>query len=168
VKYEDLADEFCSVARAVSLLGDRWTFMILREAFLGVRRFDQMQARLGISRRLLSDRLTLLVEAGVFQRCPYADERRTRHEYRLTAKGMDLYPVVLAMRTFADQHMSPEGPIVVSRHKDCTGVAQIHVTCSDCGHDLVARDVTAEPGPGMRVAQASAAAGAGLAAELLE
>ena len=149
MKYNDLADELCSISRPVSLLGDRWTFMILREAFLGVRRFDQIQSHLGISRRLLADRLTHLVDAGVLDRRPYADERRTRLEYRRTDKGTDLFPILLAMRTFADKHMSPpEGPITVSRHKDCGGLAELHTTCSECGNELAARDVTAEPGPG--------------------
>lgn len=150
MKYRDLADEKCSIARPAALLGDRWTFMVLRDAFLGVRRFDQFQSRLGMSRAILADRLTRLVDAGVLARQPYADEYRTRHEYRLTPMGLDLYPVMLAMRTFADKHMSPEGPLVVSRHKGCGGVAEVTVCCSECAQTLGARDVVVEAGAGAR------------------
>lgn len=114
VRHSDLGDLACSIARPVSLLGDRWTFMILRDAFSGVRRFDQFQQRLGISRPLLAERLARLVDAEVLELRPYADPRRTRHEYWLTEKGLDLYPVLVSLRAFADKHMSPDGPVVLS------------------------------------------------------
>src|SRR4051794_67296 len=123
MKYEDLATQQCSIARPTALLGNRWTFMLLREAFMGVRRFDDFHNHLGISRRVLSDRLADMVDAGVLEKRPYADAGRTRLEYRLTEKGLDLYPVLVAMREFADKHLSPEGPIIISRHKNCGGIA---------------------------------------------
>ncbi|MBP9231278.1 MAG: helix-turn-helix transcriptional regulator, partial [Phenylobacterium sp.] len=91
MKWEDLADQPCSIARSVAVIGDRWTLMILRDAFLGVRRFEAFQTRLGISRTIITERLKLLVEEGVLAKVPYQD-RPVRHEYRLTQKGMDLYP----------------------------------------------------------------------------
>lgn len=148
VRHSDLGDLACSIARPVSLLGDRWTFMILRDAFSGVRRFDQFQQRLGISRPLLAERLARLVDAEVLELRPYADPRRTRHEYRLTEKGLDLYPVLVSLRAFADKHMSPDGPVVLSEHRDCGGSIELHLTCADCGAEVGARDAVARPGPG--------------------
>jgi DNA-binding HxlR family transcriptional regulator len=155
VRHSDLGDLACSIARPVALLGDRWTFMVLRDAFSGVRRFDQFQSRLGISRPLLADRLARLVDAGVLELRPYADARRTRHEYRLTEKGMDLYPVLAGLRAFADKHMSPEGPVILSEHKNCGGSVEVHLTCSECGAEVGARDVVARPGPGAAPAAAA-------------
>ena len=88
MKWDELAQEPCSVARSLAVIGDRWTLMILRDAFLGVRRFEAFQARLGISRSIVTERLTLLVAEGVLERRPYQD-RPVRHEYRLTAKGLE-------------------------------------------------------------------------------
>lgn len=161
MRHSDLADLTCSIARPVSLLGDRWTFMVLRDAFSGVRRFDQFQSRLGISRPLLADRLARLVDAGVLELRPYADARRTRHEYRLTEKGMDLYPVLAALRAFADKHMSPDGPVLLSEHKNCGGSVEVHLTCSECGAEVGARDVVARPGPGARPGADAARSGSG-------
>jgi DNA-binding HxlR family transcriptional regulator len=154
MKRGDLADEVCSIARPAALLGDSWTFMILRDAFSGIRRFDQFHERLGLSRPLLARRLAALVEAGVLDKHAYADTRRTRDEYRLTAKGLDLFPILLALRSFADKHLSPDGPIVESRHRDCGGAVQLHVTCADCGNELGARDITSAAGPGALAARA--------------
>lgn len=148
MNYDDLADEPCSILRPLAVLGDRWTFMIVKEAFDGVRRFDDFHARLGISRGRLSDRLTRLVEEGVLRREPYKSGR-TRLEYRLTEKGHDLYVVLLALREFGDRHMAPDGPPLHYRHTDCGGEARTHVRCDACGEQLTAREVTPEAGPGM-------------------
>jgi hypothetical protein len=90
--------------------------------------------------------------AGILERRPYTSEQRTRHEYRLTAKGLDLYPVLMALRTWGDRYMAPDGPFVVYRHHDCRGVAEIQHVCSECGQALSARDVTPEAGPGTAAA----------------
>jgi DNA-binding HxlR family transcriptional regulator len=150
--YRDLQDDPCSIARPVSVLGDRWTLLVLRQAFRGIRRFGHFQSTLGISRPVLAERLGQLVSAGILERRPYESEQRTRHEYRLTAKGLDLYPVLMALRTWGDRYMSPDGPFVVYRHHDCSGVAEIQHVCSACGQALSARDVTAEAGPGSHAA----------------
>jgi len=151
--YQDLQHDPCSIARPVSLLGDRWTLLMLRQAFRGIRRFGQFQSTLGISRPLLAERLAQLVDAGILERRPYMSEQRTRHEYRLTQKGLDLYPVLMALRTWGDQYMAPDGPFVVYRHHDCSGVAEIHHVCSECGQSLSARDITPEAGPGTEAAR---------------
>ncbi len=106
----DLINQHCSVARPATLLGDPWTLVILRQAFSRVRRFDEFQRQLGISRSLLSERLGRLVEAGILERRPYKDEIRTREEYRLTQKGLDLYPALMALREWGDRYMADEGP----------------------------------------------------------
>jgi hypothetical protein len=98
------------------------------------------------------------VDAGIMERRPYESERRTRHEYRLTRKGLDLYPVLMALRTWGDRYMAPDGPFLVYRHRDCGGVAEIHHACSDCGQDLSARDVAPEAGPGIQAVRERAGA----------
>ena len=105
-----LAEENCSIARPASLLGDRWTLVILRQAFSGIKRYEDFQASLGISRSLLSDRLGKLVDAGILRREPYKDAIRTRERYRLTDKGLDLYPVLMALREWGDRYMAEDGP----------------------------------------------------------
>src|SRR5262249_42492082 len=108
MRWDDLNTEACSVARAVSVIGDRWTILILRDAFMRVRRFEDFQARLGITRHVLADRLRKLVRLGVLRRVPY-QERPRRYEYRLTPKGLDLPPVLLAPVRWGGTHMAAEG-----------------------------------------------------------
>src|SRR5690606_25090596 len=101
MKWVELSREPCSVARSVAVIGDRWTLLILRDCFLGVRRFEGFQERLGISRTIIADRLKVLTDEGVLEKAPY-QERPVRHEYRLTQKGLDLYPVILAVVSWGD------------------------------------------------------------------
>jgi DNA-binding HxlR family transcriptional regulator len=142
----------CSIARALEVLGDRWTILVIRDAFLGVRRFEDFQRRLEIARNVLTDRLGRLVEEGVLQRVRY-QERPERFEYRLTAKGLDLWPVTMALLRWGDEHYVAEGgrPRII-RHRDCGGEVTARLTCDRCGAELGPRDVTAEPGPGARAA----------------
>ncbi|MBI5103823.1 MAG: helix-turn-helix transcriptional regulator [Solirubrobacterales bacterium] len=147
MRYEELIAQPCSITRPLTVLGDRWTFLVVKQAFAGVRRFDDLQASLGISRSRLADRLDRLVEHGILRREPYKDTR-TRMEYRLTDKGLDLYPVLLAIRDWGDRHMAPDGPPVHYRHRDCGGEAHVHLACDRCGDELTARDVAPAPGPG--------------------
>ncbi|MEZ0049544.1 DNA-binding HxlR family transcriptional regulator [Mycobacterium sp. MAA66] len=149
MRFDALHDEPCSILRPLALLGDRWTLVILRQAFAGVRRFEDFQSSLGISRSMLTERLTRLVDAGVLSRQAYRDTRRTRHEYRLTEKGLDLYPVLMALRSWGDRYLAPDGPFIEYRHGSCGGAVEVHLQCDDCGHDVTARDVTPEPGPGL-------------------
>jgi DNA-binding HxlR family transcriptional regulator len=164
VGYADLTDYPCSIIRPLTVLGDRWTFMVVKEAFAGTRRFEDFRRELGIPRSRLSDRLARLVEEGILYRSPYQDTGRTREEYRLTEKGLALYPILLAFRDWGDRYMAPDGPPMFYRHTDCRGEAHVHIICDECGTELTARDVTAEPGPGL-AAPASAASGAAAAAK---
>ncbi|HEY9236331.1 MULTISPECIES: winged helix-turn-helix transcriptional regulator [Phenylobacterium] len=146
MKWDDLAGERCSVARSVAVIGDRWTLMILRDCFLGVRRFEGFQERLGISRTIIADRLKLLTDEGVLYRSQY-QERPPRHEYRLTEKGLALYPVILAIVHWGDQHYAgAEGPPMLLRHKACGCDFHAVQTCSECGEPVHARAVEARPG----------------------
>ena len=147
MRYEELIDQPCSISRPLAVLGDRWTFVIVKQAFAGVRRFEDFQASLGISRSRLTDRLDRLVEHGILDRVPYRDGR-TRHEYRLTDKGIELYPVLIAIRDWGDRHMAPDGPPVHYRHAGCGGEAHVTLACDRCGDELTARDVVPEAGPG--------------------
>jgi DNA-binding HxlR family transcriptional regulator len=143
-------DQVCSIARALEVLGDRWTILVIRDAFMGVRRFEDFQRSLGVARNVLSERLTRLVDEGVLERRRY-QERPERFEYRLTQKGLDLWPVTMALLQWGDLHYVGEGgrPRIV-RHRDCGGEVTAHLTCSRCGAELGASDVVAEPGPGAR------------------
>jgi DNA-binding HxlR family transcriptional regulator len=147
----DIAEQDCSIARPAALLGDRWTLVILRQAFLGVKRFEDFQSTLGISRSLLAERLGRLVDAGVLRREPYKDEVRTRDRYRLTDMGLDLYPVLIALREWGDHYLR-DGPPAKIRHKGCGGEPTLELRCSECGEEMGARDAEAVPGPGLQVA----------------
>jgi DNA-binding HxlR family transcriptional regulator len=146
MKWNELFSENCSLARALAIIGDRWTLLVLRDAFLRVRRFDDFQLRLGIARRVLAERLAGLVEHGVMEKVPY-QERPTRYEYKLTAKGLALYPVILSLVHWGDAYYAgPEGPPVYHRHKLCNHRFRSVLTCSECGEPLSAKDVTVELG----------------------
>jgi DNA-binding HxlR family transcriptional regulator len=138
----------CSLARSVDLLGDWWTPLVLREAFYGVRRFDDFQRNLGIGRNILAQRLGRLVDEDMLERRPYQDHPQ-RHEYVLTAKGRDFFPVVAAMVRWGDRWLAgDDGPPVILRHTACEHDMQAEVVCSHCGEPLDVRQVRGRPGPG--------------------
>ena len=127
----------CSVAGTLAVVGEKWSLLVLREAFLGVRRFADFQRILGAPRAVLTDRLASLVEQGILRRVPYQDEgERQRHEYRLTPKGVDLYPTLVALMEWGDRHLAPDGdPPMELRHRDCGAPVRLRLTCDD-GHTL--------------------------------
>ncbi|MCU1643932.1 MAG: hypothetical protein JWN03_4207 [Nocardia sp.] len=148
MKRTSFANWPCSVARTMDLLGDWWTPLVLREAFYGIRRFDEFQQELGIARNTLSERLRRLVEAGLLEKQVY-ETMPVRHEYVLTESGRDFYGVLLAMTAWGDRWLSGEaGPPVVTRHEGCGHDAEAEVVCSHCGERLEWPDVTPRPGPG--------------------
>jgi DNA-binding HxlR family transcriptional regulator len=144
---KSFAGMHCSVAQCLEAVGEWWSMLIVRDAFLGVTRFDEFQQRLGISRNILNQRLTHLAGHGVLQKTRYS-EHPPRYEYRLTAKGRDLWPVLTAMRQWGDTYAAPDGPPLQLVHKSCGQIADAVMTCSGCGERLTARDVRAVPGPG--------------------
>ena len=127
----------CAIGAAVAIIGERSTFLVLREAFNGVRRFDDMQRRTGMPRQVLSDRLARLVPEGLLRKVPYQESgQRSRHEYRLTHKGLDLYPVLVALMQWGDRYAAgPAGPPVQLRHRDCGEPVQLQLSCT-AGHVL--------------------------------
>ncbi|MFI5034744.1 MAG: winged helix-turn-helix transcriptional regulator [Acidimicrobiales bacterium] len=137
----------CSVAQCLEVVGEWWSLLIVRDAFLGVTRFEEFQRRLGISRNILQARLTSLVESGVLRRVPYS-EHPPRDDYRLTPMGRDLWPVINAMRQWGDAHAAPAGPPVEIVHERCGARTSAVLVCASCGEPLQARDVVAVPGPG--------------------
>ncbi|PRZ44212.1 HxlR family transcriptional regulator [Antricoccus suffuscus] len=138
----------CSIARTVDLLGDSWTPLVLREAFYGIRRFDEFQLELGIARNTLSDRLRKLVEEGLLQRQRYEDEP-PRHEYVLTEKGHEIYGVLAAMSRWGDRWLADEdGPPITMRHDPCGHDTYAEVVCAHCHEPLKSEDVSRRMGPG--------------------
>jgi DNA-binding HxlR family transcriptional regulator len=136
----------------MAILGEKWTVVVLREVFTGVRRFDDMRIRTGIPRQVLTNRLAALVEHGVLRRVPYREPgARARHEYRLTPMGFDLYPVLLAVLQWGDRYLAdPDGPPLRAVHRDCGAEVSARLVCG-VGHELdCPRDMLSEPGPGAR------------------
>lgn len=147
VERKSFSDMHCSVAQCLEVVGEWWSMLIVRDAFLGVTRFDAFQERLGISRNVLNQRLNRLVEEGVLEKVAYSDHP-PRFDYKLTAKGRDLWPVLTAMRQWGDKHAAPDGPPIRVVHKGCGHVSTAVMTCSSCGERLSARDVRVVRGPG--------------------
>ncbi|MCW3013518.1 MAG: transcriptional regulator [Solirubrobacterales bacterium] len=139
----------CSVARTVEVVGERWTMLILREAFLGVKRFDHIQRDLGIARNILSDRLGKLVDQGILEKRQYS-ERPARFEYRLTAKGRDLHPIVVTLMQWGDKHAAgPDGAPVELVHEACGQTTTPLLVCDGCGEPVHALNVHPARGPGL-------------------
>ena len=145
--------QVCSVARALEAMGDRWTMLVIREAFLGTRRFDDYQRNLGVARNVLADRLARLVDEDILRRRPY-QERPARFEYVLTEKGIDLWPVLVSLMKWGDRHAAPDGPPMLILHRGCGGEVNERFVCEKCGEPVDARGSEARPGPGSRVAAA--------------
>lgn len=154
MRHSALHDQPCSIARTVAVLGERWTLVILRQAFQGQRRFEDMQRGLGIARNILADRLSRLVEEGIFERRPY-QERPPRYEYCLTEKGRDLYPVLVSLMQWGDRYNAGEaGPPVLLVHEPCGHETAPQYVCSHCGEPIDPREVRPKAGPGLVAAGA--------------
>lgn len=143
----DYAGQNCSVARSLEVVGERWTLLILRDAFLGYTRFEQFEQRLKLAPNILTKRLRALTEAGVMERRPY-QERPERHEYLLTASGRELFPVVMGLMRWGDAHLSPRGAPAVAHHAGCGGVVDGHATCDRCDAVVGSDEVDWYYGPG--------------------
>lgn len=137
-----------SVGRALDLVGERWSLLILRESFFGVRRYGEFARNLSIPRPTLSARLKTLVEAGVLAR---VEEVPDRPEYHLTRAGRDLFGAVVTLMQWGDKHLAgPEGPPILLRHNDCGEITETYVACGHCGGVITTGQVTPEPGPAFR------------------
>ncbi|MEU7339454.1 helix-turn-helix domain-containing protein [Streptomyces sp. NPDC007074] len=152
MKWLDVSTENCTVQRTLDLVGEKWTLLILRDAFNGVRRFDDFRRHVGLSEAVLAARLRKLVAAGVLRTEPYREAgSRTRHEYRLTRKGRDLWPVLVALRQWGEVYVAdPGGPVLDIRHSECAAPVRVVVECAEEHVPLTPREVTVLPGPGAR------------------
>jgi len=146
MKHDELDGLYCSVARTWSVIGERWTMMILRECFRGERRYDHFRSKLGLGSNVLNDRLRVLVDEGILDRVRYQD-RPARYEYRLTNKGADLYPVLLSLAAWGDKYKNAHPPVRLF-HRACGHAADPRMTCAHCGEPLSWREMTAEYQPG--------------------
>ena len=152
MRHSGLQQQNCSIARTVAVLGERWTLVILREAFNRRRRFDDIQRDLGIARNILADRLQTLVAEGILERRAY-QQRPERFEYRLTDKGRDLYPVLIALMQWGDRYTAGEaGPPVELIHEPCGEQTHPRLVCDHCGEPIDPRDIRPQPGPGLLAA----------------
>jgi DNA-binding HxlR family transcriptional regulator len=134
----------------VEVIGDRWTVLILRDAFRGVRRFDELASDLGIARNLLASRLRRLVEHGVLQKVPY-QERPTRYEYRLTPMGIDLSPALVALMHWGDKYRrGAEAPPLALVHSTCGHELDQVFLCRHCGEEVSPLGIRSRPGPGAK------------------
>jgi DNA-binding HxlR family transcriptional regulator len=141
----DYEGQNCSIARALEVVGERWTLLIVRDVFLGRRRFDELQASLGIARNVLTDRLGRLTDEGILERVRYS-ERPERYEYRLTAKGLDLNLALTALRQWGDTYLS-ERPLMLLRRK-ADKKAVVAALVPKGTKALRANEIEAVPGPG--------------------
>lgn len=137
----------CSIQRTLDLIGDRWTLLILRDVFRGVRRFSRIQHDLGIAKNLLTDRLAALVDAGIVERVPYQD-RPLRHEYRLTEKGRALSPALLALMRWGDAWCSADGAPTELVHDECDTRLELQPWCTTCNSPVAPTQIASRPGPG--------------------
>ena len=161
MKRTSFANWPCSIARTVDLIGDGWTPMVLREAFYGTTRFDEFERVLGIGRNILSQRLGRLVDEGLLERQAY-QQNPPRHDYVLTDKGRELFPVLAAMIAWGDRWLAPTaGPPVLLRHEPCGHDTHAEVVCAECREPLELDDVTPRLGPGFpdRLREAALATG---------
>jgi len=148
----DYGADNCTIRRTLDVVGEKWTLLVLREAFYGVRRFDEFAENIGCGRAILSQRLKKLAREGLLAPTPYRDPgQRQRVEYRLTQKGLDLYPALLALMQWGDRYAADAGgPPVALTHRDCGEPIAVALTCERGHGPLTARDVHVAPGPGAR------------------
>jgi DNA-binding HxlR family transcriptional regulator len=156
--WREASTDNCPVGKSLELLGEKWTLLIVRDALNGVRRFDDFRRHMGLSEAVLADRLRKLVEAGVLETRPYQEPgKRERVEYRLTHKGRELLPVIIALKQWGETHYpDPKGPVIAVRHRRCEGDVRVVIRCESAQHEhdeLTVYDTFAEPGPGARRAK---------------
>ena len=148
MKRTDTSGWPCTIARSVDVLGDHWNLLLIRQACLGTRRFDDFQSALGIGRNILSLRLNRLVDEGILSRVEY-QQSPSRHEYRLTDKGREVYPILAAMAAWGERWLTgPEGTPLVLHHMACDHDMRAVVVCGECKEPLEVRQVRAAAGPG--------------------
>jgi DNA-binding HxlR family transcriptional regulator len=138
----DYPTQYCSMAASLEVIGERWTILIVRDLFLGKRRFDDLQRSLGVARNILQARLERLIESGIVRKEQYQD-RPARYEYRLTEKGIDLWPILISLLQWGDRYAIEGEPPIVIEHKGCGGTLDDRRRCLRCGADVSAREARA-------------------------
>jgi DNA-binding HxlR family transcriptional regulator len=146
MRHDELFDENCAIARTSAVLGERWVWMILRQAFNGARRFEEFQRGIGLARNILVDKLTVLIEQGILERRAVAG---SRSEYRLTNKGRALFPAYIALMQWGNEWTGLPAPPVELLHKPCGHRTTPRVVCSQCGQEIDARDTEPVVGKGL-------------------
>lgn len=147
MRWQDIDQQPCSLARTLAIIGDNWTLLVLRDCFLGVRRFDDFQQRLGVTRHVLSDRLRKLTEGGILEKVAY-QERPTRHEYRLTCMGKELYPVIVHLAQWGDKHLADDRGAPLTRiHRQCGHKLEAQLQCGHCGETVTPKEIRVEENP---------------------
>jgi DNA-binding HxlR family transcriptional regulator len=148
----------CSVGRTLAVVGEKWSLLVLRDAYNGLRRYDELHRHLGVSDAVLADRLRTLVAAGILERRGYRQPgRRAQAEYVVTDAGWELQPVVVGLLQWGDRHLpTDEGPLVEVRHRGCGGAVEAVVKCAQDGRVLTPRETELVPGRGMRLLPAAA------------
>lgn len=144
---EAAEQDVSSIAAALDIIGDRWTILILRDVFRGIRRYDELRRDLDIPRAVLADRLRRLVEHEVLVKRQYQD-RPARYEYRLTRMGLELSPILIALMQWGDRWLSLEGPPILLVHEPCGTEIQLELSCRTCGVDFPPTQIASRPGPG--------------------
>jgi len=159
--WSEVGETVCPIARSLAVVGDRWTVLILRELFLGSRRFEEFQAQTGMSSHLLSTRLKRLEADGIVARKPYSD-RPLRHEYKLTEKGLDLYPLLLSLKVWGEKWTGLEAqaePALTITHRACGHKPELHITCPSCDTNVEAKDAFVSLGKGFEAERVARRAG---------
>lgn len=141
----DYETQECSIARVLEIIGERWTLLVLRDCFFGVRRFSDLQRHIGLPKAVLTARLETLVEAGILERSEY---QQGRSEYLLTERGRTLWPTLHSLSSWGDRNLAPNGPRSVFRHVDCGTPLAAGAVCPTCGRAPDVADVEFRPGPG--------------------
>jgi len=150
MRWNEIDTMTCSIARTLSVVGDRWTMLVIRDVFLGIRRFESIQRNLGLTPHRLSDRLRKLVRDGILRRVAY-EKRPPRFEYRLTEKGVDLYPLLVVMMKWGDRWMAGKaGAPVELIHRSCGHSIAPQLTCPDCKAKIDPREMSVRPGPALK------------------
>jgi DNA-binding HxlR family transcriptional regulator len=159
----DYSKERCAIAATLEVVGDPWALLIVRDAFWGVRRFEDWRERLGVARNVLASRLKALVEHGVFEKRRYS-ERPPRYEYRLTSKGRDLYPVLMTLTAWGDKHAYGSARPMRLTHTTCGAEIRPQIACAGCGEQILPQDIRRERGEAVTVGEALAQAAATVSA----
>ena len=147
MRWQDIDQQPCSLARTLAIIGDNWTLLVLRDCFMGVRRFDDFQQRLGVTRHVLSDRLRKLTDGGILEKVAY-QERPARYEYRLTDMGRELYPVIVHLAQWGDKHLADDfGAPLMRFHRQCGQPLEAELRCGHCGEAVQPRDIRVEENP---------------------